>query len=102
MPKFYVQSGNLKLITTASDAPAAAIWAAHRALSQTLPFLSESDSGEQPLPSARQLALADTVRVSELGFDRPDCEQYETLQLVAEWSKLLLAIDRLQHRLAAA
>ena len=41
MPKFYVQSGNVELVTTAIHSRGAAIWGVHRTLSQSLPFLCD-------------------------------------------------------------
>ncbi|MEX2175920.1 MAG: hypothetical protein WD872_16280 [Pirellulaceae bacterium] len=98
MPKYYVQSGNLKLLTTASDSRAAAIWAVHRTLSPALPFL-----GEEPAAGASPPArLAETIRVNQRGFDRPDNQVFDTLAVVSEWTQLLLAVDRLERRLATA
>jgi hypothetical protein len=97
MPKYYVQSGNLSLVTTAATSRSAAVWAVHRALSPTLSFLCEESTGERVSPE-----LDETIRVSEQGFDRPDCLVLDTLDVVTEWNQLLLAVDRLQKRLAAA
>ena len=100
MPKFYVQSGNLRLILTANDSRAAAIWASHRALTQTLPFLCEDPSDYLAL--GELTSLGESIAVSERGFDRRDAEQFETLDIVTEWSGLLVAIDRIQRLLEAA
>jgi hypothetical protein len=100
MPKFYVQSGNLRLITTASDPRAAAIWAVHRALASTLPFLSDHAEPSSSVSSA-PTQLGEVVRVSEQGFDRVDSEQFETLAVLAEWNQLLTAIDRIERRMVA-
>jgi hypothetical protein len=101
MPKYYVQSGTLHVITTASDPRAAAIWAVHRALAPTLPFLSErSESGLDPQIRAAPVYLDNSVLVSEQGFDRPDSERFPTLAVLAEWNQLLVAIDRIEQRLA--
>jgi hypothetical protein len=95
MPKYYVQSGELELVTTASDPRAAAIWAVHRALAPTLPFVSEA-------PARRSLAaLGHTLAVSQRGFDRADAEEFCTLEIMAEWNQLQLAFDRLEQQLAA-
>ena len=104
MPKFYVQSGSLQLITTATDPRAAAIWAVHRALAPAMPFLSEGEeatSGPQPAGCGPAAALGETVHVSERGFNRADGASFETLEVVTQWNQLLLAVDRLQKRLAA-
>ena len=96
MPKYYVQSGDLQLITTASDAHAAAIWAVHRALTAALPFLSDT-------PQCRSdLTLGPSLTVSQRGFDRPDAEEFSTLEIMGEWNQLQLAFDRLEQQLAAA
>jgi hypothetical protein len=98
MPKFYVQSGNLKLVTTATSARGAAIWAVHRALSQSLPFLRDEALSDVSAPA---IQLGETIQISEQGFDRPVSRSLETLDVVTEWNQLVLAIDRLEQRLAA-
>jgi hypothetical protein len=102
MPKYYVQSGTLQLITTASDSRAAAIWAVHRALAPTLPFLCENSEPGLAVPTraTRIPYLHDTVQVSEQGFDRCNSEQFATLAVIAEWNQLLVAIDRIERRMA--
>ena len=105
MPKFYVQSGNLQLITTATDPRAAAIWAVHRALAPALPFLSDEEDAASELhasPGSPASALSETMHVSERGFGRADGVSLETLEVVTQWNQLLLAVDRLQKRLAAS
>jgi hypothetical protein len=102
MPKYYVQSGTLQLITTASDPRGAAIWGVHRALTPTLPFLCEDTEPRlaAPPPATRLPYLHDIVQVSEQGFDRHDGEQFATLAVIAEWNQLLVAIDRIEQRMA--
>jgi hypothetical protein len=97
MPKFYVQSGNLQMVLQAKDSRSAAIWAAHRTLSQTLPFLC--DDAEDYLQLADLTQLADTIQVSQQGFDGRDRVEYQTLDVLNEWNRLLVALDRLQARL---
>ena len=93
MPKFYVQSGRLEMVLEARDSRCAAIWAAHRTLSQTLPFLCENESDYAVIADLTR--LGETIRVSQRGFDRDDAVTFETLDVVTEWNKLLVAIDRL-------
>src|SRR5262245_16564660 len=93
MPKFYVQSDRLEMVLQARDSRCAAIWAAHRTLSQTLPFLCENESDYAVLADLTE--LGETIRVSKRGFDREDAVTFETLDVVTEWNKLLVAIDRL-------
>jgi hypothetical protein len=93
MPKFYVQSGRLEMVLEARDSRCAAIWAAHRTLSQALPFLCENESNYTLLADFTR--LGETIRVSQRGFDRDDTMIFETFDIVTEWNQLLVAIDRL-------
>lgn len=100
MPKFYVQSGNVELILQAHDSRCAAIWAVHRTLSQSLPFLCEEASDYAAIADLTR--LGDLIAVSERGFDRDDAACFETLEIVTEWNQLLVALDRLQERIGNA
>lgn len=98
MAKFYVESGNLKTIVTASNSRGAALWVAHRALSDVLPFVGpecENPTNENDQP----FKLGESVLVSQRGFGRPDCRVYETLELISEWSQLIVALSRLEQDL---
>jgi hypothetical protein len=97
MAKFYVQSGNLELVLQAHDSKCAAIWAVHRTLSPSLPFLCEEAGDYLELDDAGR--LGDTIRVSERGFDSPGGAWFDTLDVVTEWNQLLVALDRLQERI---
>lgn len=100
MAKFYVQSGNLKMVLQARDSRCAAIWAAHRKLSDTLPFLGDAEN--QPAFQGETCGLAETIRVSQQGFDRRDSKVFDTLDIVSEWSRLLVALDRLTQNICVA
>jgi hypothetical protein len=39
--------------------------------------------------------------VSQRGFDRPDAEEFSTLEIICEWNQLQLAFDRLEQQLVA-
>jgi len=93
MPKFYVQSGSLQMVLQARDSRCAAIWAAHRTLGQSLPFLCDKPADDTLLADLTR--LGDTIRVSQRGFDRDDASIFETLDVVTEWNQLLVALDRL-------
>ena len=93
MPKFYVQSGGLEMVLQARDSRCAAIWAAHRTLSQSLPFLCEEPTDYAQLADLTR--LGESIRVSQQGFDRDDAVVFETLDVVSEWNQLLVALDRL-------
>lgn len=100
MPKFYVQSGNVELVTSAIHRRGAAIWGVHRTLSQSLPFLCDDSADILSLDCLTR--LGETIRVSEQGFDRPDAAEFDTLDIVSEWNQLLVAIDRIHERIATA
>jgi len=99
MPKFYVQSGMLQMVLQARDSRSAAIWAAHRTLSQSLPFLCDEPTDYTLLADLTR--LAETICVSQRGFDRDDAAVYETLDIVSEWNRLLVALDRLTASVAS-
>jgi hypothetical protein len=88
------------MVLQANDSRCAAIWAAHRTLSQSLPFLCEEASDYTKLAGLTQ--LGDTIRVSQRGFDRHDAAVFDTLDIVSEWNQLLVALDRLQTAVANA
>jgi hypothetical protein len=94
MPKFYVQSGSLEMVLQARDSRCAAIWAAHRTLSWSLPFLC--DEPTDYTQQADLMRLGDTIRVSQRGFDCEDAAVFESFDIVSEWNQLLVALDRLQ------
>jgi hypothetical protein len=97
MPKFYVQSGGLEMVLQARDSRCAAIWAAHRALSQSLPFLCEQSTDYARLADLTQ--LGETICVSQRGFDRDDARVFSTIDIVSEWNQLLVALDRLERNM---
>ena len=100
MPKFYVQSGNVEMVLQAHDSRCAAIWAIHRTLGQSLPFLCEATESYAELADITR--LGDAIVVSERGFDRGDAQWYDTLEIITEWNQLLVALDRLQERIGNA
>ena len=99
MPKFYVSSGNLQLVIEADHVRAAAIWAVHRCLSQVTPFVSD-DANTVDSHVVNDRHLGETIHVSERGFGSDDEKTLATLPVVAEWSRLLVALDRLQQQLS--
>jgi hypothetical protein len=99
MAKFYVQSGSVQMVLEARDSRCAAIWATHRKLNDTLPFLGSEEQGNTTNTNAS--GLGETISVSQRGFDRKDATVFQTLDIVSEWSRLLVALDRLQARVEA-
>jgi hypothetical protein len=98
MAKFYVESGNVRTVISANNSRGAALWAAHRTLSDVLPFVgaeNENPTNENGEP----FKLGETVRVSQRGFGRPESREYPTLALISEWSQLIVALSRLEQDL---
>ena len=92
MAKFYVECGNFQIVTHARNARGAAIWAVHRAMGQLLPFLSE----DAALDLAEPVVLGELIKTSERGFGRGDASLHDTFEVVSEWNRLLVALDKLE------
>lgn len=109
MAKFYVSSGNFQLVVNADDARAAAIWGVHRCLGPLVPHLSEdgelTDAVEREAGLSYEAPVAhrklgETISVSEQGFGGIDSQEMSTLAVVAEWTRLLVALEQLYAELA--
>lgn len=98
MAKFYVESGDFRLVCEAHTQRGAGLWAVHRCLSQSLPFLG---ADETAIETAEQSRLGSEMTVSEIGFKRSDSKTYNTFELVTEWNHLMVALGRLEEELAA-
>lgn len=100
MAKFYVQSGNVRTLISAEDTEKAALWAVHCSMRQVVPVYDDEElSPEQK----SQLSVVDgvrvlgnTIRVSELGYDRPDAVELDTFELLVQWHQLMVALSRLE------
>ena len=100
MAKFYVQSGTLKMVVHAAEADRAALWAVHKVLSQVLPVFDDQELS----PQEKQVVVAfhgaqvldEQIRLSELGFDRHDAEEFDTAEMITEWAQLVLALSRIE------
>ena len=102
MAKFYVQSGSLRGIVDCYDSECAGVWAVNRVMEKlaSMPSLEmhseEYDSEESE--DIGMFALADSIRVSEIGFDRDDCETIDTHLAFVHWHQLKKAIDSIQKQ----
>lgn len=104
MAKYYVESGTVRLIVDAADARRAALWAVHRTLEHILPQ-EEEELDVDNLPTCQPvgaMVLGDAIRMSERGFGNTEATRFETLDIVSEWSQLMLAISRMEDELRAA
>ena len=96
MAKFYVQSGTLRAIIDSEDAERAALWAVHTAMEQVMPLECDQSSVEMIANGpTSMIALAETIELSELGFDREDCLRVDTFDAFQHWNLLLKAVEKL-------
>ncbi len=96
MAKFYVQSGTLRAIIDSPDAERAALWAIHTAMEQVMPLESGPESTEMIVCGpTNMIALAETIELSEIGFDRGDCLRIDTFDAFQHWNMLLKAVEKL-------
>ena len=99
MAKYYVQSGQVKMIMDAQDVQGAALWAVHSRLGSIASIYegeeyTEAEQLDQVLMAAL-IELDTTVSVSELGFDRSDAVVMESFDLAVQWHQLARALMRL-------
>ena len=97
MAKFYVQSGTLRAIIDSADAERAALWAVHTAMEQVIPLDSADEVLVQGNGPNNMIALAETIQLSEIGFDRGDCLQIDTFEAFQHWNQLIQAVEKLQR-----
>lgn len=104
MAKFYVQSGLIAHVVTANDAYSAALWTMHLAMEEVVPVDEVDWLDESQLPESGYedglMKLGTTVAVSEIGFGRDEAGRFDTADTLAEWNQLVIAIARLEARLA--
>ncbi len=100
MAKFYVQSGNVRSIIAADDAEKAALWAIHCAMRQVVPVYEDEELSPQEKSQVSVVegvrVLGNTIKTSEIGFDRPDSTEMDTFELLVHWHQLMIALARLE------
>jgi hypothetical protein len=105
MAKYYVESGNLQLVTDADDDRGAALWAMHLCLEQVLPICPDDPltpaEKSQRIEQRGCFVLDRTIRTSEKGFGRADAETHDCGELFAEWNQLMMAMAKLERQLQA-
>lgn len=103
MAKYYIQSGTIRTVVSADDQEKAALWTVHKTMQQVVPVyddveLSAEEKGDVALVQG-VMVLGNTLKVSELGFDREDADEWDTFELLAHWHQLMLALARLEDLL---
>lgn len=95
MAKFYVQSGNFRRVVAAESCQKAALWAVHEVMQQILPSTGEGTSQQ----TETMTVLSARVRVDERGFDRHDARELPTMEVMGQWTEMVMTLDRLQQML---
>jgi hypothetical protein len=98
MAKFYVQSGTLRGIVDCYDAECAAVWAVNRVMEKlvAIPVVEECDELAQN--DIGMFALDDSIRLSEIGFDRDDYDEIDTHLAFVQWHQLKKSIEAIEQR----
>jgi hypothetical protein len=102
MAKFYVQSGSIRGVVDCYDSECAAVWAVNLVMTRSTKSDDQSPSIAEEVVESDELgmfALDDSIRVSERGFDRDDCEEIDTHLAFVHWHQLSKAIESLQQQL---
>ncbi|RMF41651.1 MAG: hypothetical protein D6753_09220 [Planctomycetota bacterium] len=99
MAKYYVQSGNVRVVLEADDAEKAALWVVHKTMQQVIPVYEDDELSPEEKSEVSLLqglmVLGNTIQVSEQGFDRLDALELDTFELMVHWNQLMIALDRL-------
>jgi hypothetical protein len=98
MAKFYVQSGTIRGIVDCYDAECAAVWAVNRVMEKLVSIPVVDDCDEESQNDIGMFALDDSIRLSELGFDRDDCEEIDTHMAFIQWHQLKKSIEAIEQR----
>ncbi len=85
MPKFYVQSGPVRLIFDATNAEQAAVMAFQWTCDQQAEIEAVSPLDHLLIVEQRGWQLADEVAVHEQGFNRRNGQVFETREVFDAW-----------------
>jgi hypothetical protein len=92
MPKFYVESGPIRLIFDAADAEQAAVMAFQWTCDKQVEIQAESPLDHMLEAEERGWQLWDEISVNEQGFGRWDGEVFETPDIVEAWLRCPLPV----------
>jgi len=85
MPKFYIQSGPVRLIFDAADAEQAAVMAFQWTCDKQAEIEAASPLDHVLVAEQQGWQLADEVVVSEQGFNRRDDQVFQTRNVFEAW-----------------
>ena len=92
MPKFYVESGPVRLIFDAATAEQAAVMAFQWSCDKQVEIQAESPLEHMLTAEERGWQLWDEIAVNEQGFGRWDGEVFDTLDIVEAWLRCPLPV----------
>ena len=98
MAKYYVQSGSMRGIVDCYDSECAAVWVVNRVMHQIALISDEALYDIEENEDVGMFALDDTIRLSEQGFDRDDCEVIDTHMAFVQWHQLKRAIEAIHQQ----
>jgi hypothetical protein len=85
MPKYYVESGKVRLILDAQTAEQAAVKALQWSCDRQAEVFAESPAELIREAEALEFRLDDEIKVNETGFGRFDAQTFDTLDIAAAW-----------------
>lgn len=100
MAKYYVESGEVRLVVQAEDPRMAALWTMHTAMEQslTLDAVDFSDDQLEDLKNIDGVAqFSRHILVSEIGLGRSEAGRFDALEIMIEWNQLAVALARLER-----
>ncbi|XZE21508.1 hypothetical protein SH449x_001411 [Pirellulaceae bacterium SH449] len=101
MAKFYVQSGSVRAVVDSADMDRAALWVVNEVMTTTLPIDDMSDVEVTQDNSQRSEGqyLSETIKISEVGFDRDDASEVDVLNAFRHWYELYQVVTILAGKL---
>jgi len=99
MAKFYVQSGSMRGVVDCYDSECAAVWIVNLVMNQLAPIRDEAIYDGDDNADVGMFALDDSIRISEQGFNRDDCEVMDTHMAFVQWHQLKRAIEAIHQQL---
>ena len=94
MPKYYVESGWVRLVLDARNAEQAAVKAFQRCRERQAEIYAEPPSGIIRDAEAVEWQLADEIKVNEIGFGGTGAETFDTFEIATVWQGYTFAGHR--------
>ena len=85
MPKYYVESGHVRLVLDAETAETAAIKALQWSCDRQAEIFAEPSTELIREAEASEFRLDDEIKVNETGFGRSNAQTFDTLDIAAAW-----------------